>query len=114
MLIFDMKGIEVLIPKHVIDQAGQNEESEADMIPFTSGKSKQILAYPNEWSGKFGDPFYRHEFDSKRGKEEFEQMSELPDSVPYKEMDINVTDRETIITEIEMIMKDMKEATADE
>ena len=112
ILLFDMTEIEVLIPQHVIDQSGTQIEGSQDMVPFKDGSSRQILAYPNEWGERFGNSFYSQEYDTRRGKTDFEKMPEVPDSVPYKEPDIKVTDSATLKTEIDTMIADMKEDAA--
>jgi hypothetical protein len=84
------------------------------MVPFTHGASKQILAFPNDWGDNFGNSFYSHEHDSQKDKSEFEKMNSIPDSAPYKELDINVTDPLTLKTEIELMISEMREGTIDE
>ena len=112
ILLFDMKEIEVLIPQHVIDRSGAQDKDSPDMVPFKDGSSKQILAYPNEWSDRFGNSFYSHEYDTRKGKTDFEKMPEVPDSMPYKESDIKVTDPATLKVEIETMIAAMKEDAA--
>ena len=112
ILLFDMKEIEVLIPQHVIDRSGAQDKDSPDMVPFKDGSSKQILAYPNEWSDRFGNSFYSHEYDTRKGKTDFEKMPEVPDSMPYKESDIKVTDPATLKDEIETMIAAMKEDAA--
>lgn len=113
ILIFDMKEIEVFIPRYVIDQSDQDSD-DGSMIPFTYGSSKQVLAYPDDWGDNFGNSFYSHEYDSQKEKSEFEKMKEMPDSAPYKESDLKVTDPLTLKTEIESMISEMKEAAIDE
>ena len=113
ILLFDMKEIEVFIPRYVIDQSDQDSD-DGSMIPFTYGSSKQILAYPDDWGDNFGNSFYSHEYDSQKEKSEFEKMKEMPDSAPYKESDLKVTDPLTLKTEIESMISEMKEAAIDE
>lgn len=112
ILLFDMKEIEVLIPQHVIDQSGATADEPQDMVPFKDGASKQILAYPNDWGERFGHSFYSHEYDSQKGKSDFENMPDVPESAPYKEPDINVTDPNTLKNEIDSMIAAMKEGAA--
>lgn len=114
ILLFDMREIEVFIPRYVIDQSDQPAEDDDSMVPFTHGASKQILAFPNDWGDNFGNSFYSHEHDSQKDKSEFEKMNSIPDSTPYKELDINVTDPLTLKTEIELMISEMREGTIDE
>ena len=114
ILLFDMREIEVFIPRYVIDQSDQPTEDDDSMVPFTHGASKQILAFPNDWGDNFGNSFYSHEHDSQKDKSEFEKMNSIPDSTPYKELDINVTDPLTLKTEIELMISEMREGTIDE
>ena len=114
ILLFDMREIEVFIPRYVIDQSDQPAEDDESMVPFTHGASKQILAFPNDWGDNFGNSFYSHEHDSQKDKSEFEKMNSIPDSTPYKELDINVTDPLTLKTEIELMISEMREGTIDE
>lgn len=111
-LLFDLIDMEVLIPKYLIDQAGEKSSSNPDLEPFTENKSRQILAYPSGWGSSFGNKYYSHAQD----KEEHEstEWDIAKESEPYKEQDIKVTDQETIKTEIQMMLEQMKETATDE
>ena len=113
-LIFDLNDTEVLIPKHVIDQAGEQNSSNPDLTPFTAPNSKQILAYPSEWGDSFGDAYYEHVQEKKDHESDLASWDITKDSEPYKDLDIKVTDRETIKTEIETMIEQMKETVTDE
>ena len=113
-LIFNLVDTEVLIPRHVIDQAGEQNSSNPDLTPFTAPKSKQVLAYPSEWGDSFGADYYDRMQENAESDDALSAWNIAHQSEPYKEPDIKVTDRETIKTEIESMIEQMKENATDE
>lgn len=113
-MIFDLNDTEVLIPKHVIDQAGEQSNSNPDLTPFTASNSKQVLAYPSEWGDSFGDDYYDHMQEKAEHQISLDEWDITSNSEPYKESDIKVTDREIIKAEIQTMIDQMKETVTDE
>ena len=103
-LIFNLNDTEVLIPRYVIDQSGQ-DASDPDVQPFTTQNSKQILAYPQDWGDSFGNTYY----ETQSRIQESMELGESPASEPYKESDLKVTDRKVLENEIQLMMQEMKE-----
>ena len=88
--------------------------SNPDLTPFTAPKSKQVLAYPSEWGDSFGADYYDRMQENAESDDALSAWNIAHQSEPYKEPDIKVTDRETIKTEIESMIEQMKENATDE
>lgn len=108
-LIFNLNDTEILIPRYVIDQSEDNM-SDSEITPFTAPNSNQVLAYPPDWGDSFGNAFYKAKVAVKDPK----MLAVSPASEPYKESDLNVTDRQTLETEIQLMMQSMKETANNE
>ena len=94
-----------------MDQADENGNSETDsqIEPFTSKSKKQILAYPADWIDSFGANYYSTSQSEEEKQLSLDNWNANQKGEPYKESELNVTNKETIQSEIETMINEMKE-----
>ena len=107
-IFLDLKETEIIVPERML-RSGK-ESQELRLNPLQEDRNKNITAYPASWSGGFGRDFYVH-------KKRRERMDEIvantgPISVkgqPYKEPDLQVSEREQIGQAITELITEMEE-----
>jgi DNA invertase Pin-like site-specific DNA recombinase len=114
LIIFNLHETEILIPSDVLDSADKKEKESKkpleDILPFTEGAKKNVLAYPADWVNGFGNNYYSHS--QARELAAFSNNKEWGvhlDGVPYKESELQITDSDDICKSIDELMNDMKQ-----
>ena len=108
VMVFDLQDIEIQMPDSFI--ATPNED-DASMIPFKGRAKHQILAYPAEWGEGFGKTYYSEAQAKEQEINDLSKWDITAQGKPYKESDLQVTDKETLHSEINSILENMKEGT---
>ena len=98
ILIFNLSDYEVLMPKP------SNNDSLNEVRPLITSGSKNIVAYPPEWSDSFGPAVYEHPYtnESKLLSEEDKEINE--ETVVYKNEELNITEPEEVHKEIKQLI----------
>jgi site-specific DNA recombinase len=119
LIIFDLHETEVLIPSDTLDSTNKKEQESKkileDIMPFTVGTKKNILAYPADWMHGFGNNYYSHS--QARELAAFSNNTEWDvhlNGIPYKKSELQITDADNICKNIEKLMNDMKQEISHE
>ena len=107
-IFFDLKETEIFVPERLLQSRGKSEES--GLNPLQEDRNKNITAYPASWGGGFGRDFYAY----KKRKERMEEIIEKTGSIsvkgqPFKEPELQVSEREQIGQTIAELITEMKE-----
>ena len=96
ILIFDLSETEVFL---------SDFDSDEGVNPITYGRKKSVRGYPSEWAHGFGNNYYHQtELDYTICSEE--QMWGINiESVPYKELDLDVSTPEQLEMDIQKIIE---------
>lgn len=102
-IIFNLSDFEVSMPRNVID----NEDDRIN--PLTPSNSRNIIAFPAEWSDSFGTSVYDHPYtnDSILLNDESKKIDS--EKLKYKTDDLNVTEPEIVNKEIKELTQHFKE-----
>lgn len=81
-----------------------NNDSLNEVRPLITSGSKNIVAYPPEWSDSFGPAVYDHPYtnESKLLSEEDKEINE--ETVVYKNEELNITEPEEVHKEIKQLI----------
>lgn len=107
VMVFDLQDIEIQMPDSFIAAS----EDEPSMTPFKARSRNQILAYPADWGEGFGKAYYSHAQAKELEEDALAKWDVTAQGQPYKESDLQVTDRETLHAEINSIIGEMEEDT---
>lgn len=119
LMIFNMNETEIFISQsEIISETDDNsidEEFPKDLMPFTNGPKKDIMAFPNTWANTFGNNYYRQ----AQAKElallsEENEWRANEEGKPYSKNDLNVTSSGEIQDNIQKIMKEMEQETTND
>ena len=114
VVIFDMRETEMFIPQMVLGDEGdkvKNDFLADDVLPFTVGPKKDIMAYPLSWADNFGNNFYRHAQARELAaidKGGIWNVNE--EGIPFNDsLGLNVTTPEVANNQIQQIIYNMKQ-----
>lgn len=105
VLFFDLKEAVAQIPRSALHPDETSEKKK---------RERKINAYPQEWQEGFGDGFYSRTHGDEYNPDNNETWEVRTAGQPYKEPELSVTEPEVIETEINAIIRDMKEAAKNE
>jgi len=111
LLIFNMNETEIFISQNeiIFEEESPDEQLPKDLMPFTNGPNKDIVAYPQTWANTFGNDYYRQsqakELALLNEKKEWKAKEE---GKPYTEPDLEVTNPDKIELNIQNLMIDMQ------
>ena len=114
LIIFNMNETEIFISQNEIiseeDEESSDEHLPKDLMPFTNGPNKDIIAYPPTWANTFGNNYYSQ----SQAKElallnEESEWKAKEEGKPYTEPDLEVTNPDEIELNIQKIMNDMQQ-----
>lgn len=116
ILLFNLQEPEILVPGDTIPIATDSNTQETsanytDVDPFTTGTSKDILAYPFDWAYHFGNNYYRHNnLPDVLIFKDIESWNAYMDGNAYQEPELNVTEGEELKNNISSLMKEVRKA----
>lgn len=104
LIIFDLTEPELFISqkKNMITSESVLENIE----PFTYGKNNDILAYPNNWDKNFGNNFYRQV--QIKEIENIDDWKSQEEGNLYKTHNLQITSKDDIYSEIQILKTDME------
>lgn len=104
IIIFDLTEPELFISqkKNIITSEPNLENIE----PFTYGKNNDILAYPNNWDKNFGNNFYRQI--QIKEIENINAWKSQEEGNLYKTHNLQITSKDDIYSEIQILKTDME------
>ncbi len=103
VLIFNVNETELFIPQDNIKNG-----SNTDIRPIASKSGKSIVAFPNAWANNFGNNYYKQSKGIGVSIAENGCIS-VEATVIDDENELNVTSPEMVVTNIERLMKDIKQ-----
>lgn len=110
LLIFNMNETEIFISQIISEEEPSDEQLPKDLMPFTNGPNKDIVAYPPTWANSFGNNYY-----SQSQTKELAMLNEenewkaKEEGKPYTEADLEVTNPDEIELNIQKIINDMQQ-----
>jgi DNA invertase Pin-like site-specific DNA recombinase len=111
LIIFNMNETEIFISQNEIisEEDSSDKQLPKDLMPFTNGPNKDIIAYPPTWANTFGNDYYSqsHAKELALLNEESEWKAKA-EGEPYIEPDLEVTNPDEIELNIQNIMNDMQ------
>ena len=102
ILLFDLREPEVMIPASAIE--GETAS--------TDGRSGHIKGYPPDWQFGFGNDYYSHTRERRMDALNGEEIDLWAEGKPFREPDLKTTSQEVLRREIDSLMTDLKESTA--
>ncbi len=102
ILLFDLREPEVMIPASAIE--GETAS--------TDGRSGHIKGYPPDWQFGFGNDYYSHTRERRMDVLNGEEIDLWAEGKPFREPDLKTTSQEVLRREIDSLMTDLKESTA--
>ena len=106
VMVFDLRDTEIQMPDSFVATPA---EDEPPMTPFKDRLTQQVLGYPADWGSEFGKAYYSHAQAKELEQDALAQWDITAKGQPYKESELQVTDRDTLHAEIKSIIDDMEE-----
>lgn len=112
ILIYNLRDTEVFISKNCLEETHTSQEALSDdILPFTTGAKKDIVAYPADWASNFGENYYAQAYSPEIAEfSTAESWHTQAHGTPYyKKDDLDVSSPETLQSNINKILQEIKQ-----
>ncbi|MGN0154066.1 MAG: recombinase family protein [Lachnospiraceae bacterium] len=112
ILIYNLRDTEVFISKNCLEEAHTSQEALSDdILPFTTGAKKDIVAYPANWASNFGENYYAQAYSPEIAEFSTDESwhTQAHGTPYYKKDDLDVSSPETLQSNINKILQEIKQ-----
>lgn len=112
ILIYNLRDTEVFISKNCLKETHTSQEALSDdILPFTAGAKKDIVAYPADWASNFGENYYAQAYSTEIAEFSTDESwhTQAHGTPYYKKDDLDVSSPETLQSNINKILQEIKQ-----
>ena len=112
ILIYNLRDTEVFISKNCLEETHTSQEALSDdILPFTTGAKKDIVAYPADWASNFGENYYAQAYAPEIAEFSTDESwhTQAHGTPYYKKDDLDVSSPETLQSNINKILQEIKQ-----
>lgn len=112
ILIYNLRDTEVFISKNCLEETHTSQEALSDdILPFTTGAKKDIVAYPADWASNFGENYYAQAYSPEIAEFSTDESwhTQAHGTPYYKKDDLDVSSPETLQSNINKILQEIKQ-----
>ena len=112
ILIYNLRDTEVFISKNCLQETHTSQEALSDdILPFTTGAKKDIVAYPADWASNFGENYYAQAYAPEIAEFSTDECwhTQAHGTPYYKKDDLDVSSPETLQSNINKILQEIKQ-----
>lgn len=112
ILIYSLRDTEVFISKNCLKETHTSQEALSDdILPFTAGAKKDIVAYPADWASNFGENYYAQAYSPEIAEFSTDESwhTQAHGTPYYKKDDLDVSSPETLQSNINKILQEIKQ-----
>lgn len=112
ILVYNLRDTEIFISKNCLEETHTSQEALSDdILPFTTGAKKDIVAYPADWASNFGENYYAQAYSPEIAEFSTDESwhTQAHGTPYYKKDDLDVSSPETLQSNINKILQEIKQ-----
>lgn len=112
ILVYNLRDTEIFISKNCLEETHTSQEALSDdILPFTTGAKKDIVAYPADWASNFGENYYAQAYSPEIAEFSTDESwhTQAHGTPYYKNDDLDVSSPETLQSNINKILQEIKQ-----